>query len=589
MQIKRIIEGGNTFTLEQLQKSVIILPDVPDRYELYAKDELIRIVELACSVRLKHLSEKVSDVDSPLKIYIGKTKEFYNNKDINLEDLGHDGYVIRKAGEKVFICGPERGSFFGVYDFCGIVFSYRYYAIGEEQVNRDIRYIIPEMDIAERPDIEARSLGFFETFKIENRECFENANRLWLGRNSYSDWILSGHTYFTILPKENYFDKHRDWYSPDGNNLCLSSEEMLGEFVKNLKEIIKTTDGCYVMIGQEDNFGFCECDLCRENAKKYGGESGLMMRFSNAVAREIKKWQQEECPGRKITLVTFAYNRTAPPPVKSEGGEVVPFCDEVVAEDNLAVMVVPFSAVYSKDLFDEQNSKNRDNFIGWSKVSKKLFVWSYCVNFDFYMINFNNFEAIGKTYRIFKELGVKFIFDQGPYNSRTPCFDELRMYLQSKLLWDTQKDTWEIIEEFMDNYYKDIAPFMKAYLNMIISRWNIIEEIHGEGARSGGSLSSYWLRQSFWPKWFLDACMENFREARGVLESLRVKEWNKYLILRERLKKQEISIKYLLLSLYGYSFGCELATSIDDLHRECGHFGITHFNEGGLNNIIFNF
>ena len=88
------------------------------------------------------------------------------------------------------------------------------------------------------------------------------------------------------------------------------------------------------MIGQEDNFSFCDCPRCRAAVKKYGSESAVMMRFANKVARSVAAWTKENLPERDIRLVTFAYNKTSPPPVVYDEKEdsYRPASRDVVAE-----------------------------------------------------------------------------------------------------------------------------------------------------------------------------------------------------------------------------------------------------------------
>jgi hypothetical protein len=46
------------------------------------------------------------------------------------------------------------------------------------------------------------------------------------------------HNSFGIMPKEKYWDEHRNWYSTDGEQLCYSQEDMLDEMCENLKYYI---------------------------------------------------------------------------------------------------------------------------------------------------------------------------------------------------------------------------------------------------------------------------------------------------------------------------------------------------------------
>ena len=209
-------------------------------------------------------------------------------------------------------------------------------------------------------------------------------------------------------------------------------------------------------------------------------------------------------------------------------------------------------------------------------------MWDYCANFDNFLVEFNDYHVIGENYRFFRDNGVEFLFDQGPYNSRTPCFDELKIFLHSQLAWDSEQDTEKLIDEFLAAYYKTIAPQMRRYLDAMRARWHHISMRLGEDVRSGGMDSSYWLLPQFYPKDFLYDCMDIFTEARGALERIRIDEWDKYLVLRERLKKATISVRFLLIKIYGRYYGNELPAKIDGLRADMRAFGINETNEGNF-------
>lgn len=583
MVIKKTTEKTNTVLAERGKTAyTVVLPQEPTEYETFAAGELCWIFDMAAGVK----PEVVPENDLAAKdrrIFLGYTKALEKlGEKPTFETFSYDGYKIRTEGNDVYIFGFQRGTYFGVYEFCRIHFGYRYYAKTEIAIEKAESYPLYKTEVFEKPDIAARSLGFWSTFKFDSEENVKHTARLKLGRNLYSDWILSAHTYFLILPKEKYFAEHPDWYSPDGMNLCLTNEEMTAQFIENLKEIIAKTPGHYVMIGQEDNFGFCECERCKALVKETGSPAAVMMRFANKVAREIGAWLKETDPHRPLTLVTFAYNATSTPPVKKDGqGNLVPACDGVVAEDNLAVMVVPFSCVYSKEYTDKKyNLRTAENFEGWHVVAKNLHVWTYCTNFDNYLINFNNWGTMKKNYTILRDLGVSFIFDQGSHNSPTPCFEELRQFLQSQLLWNLDQSQEELTDEFFENYYKDIAPHMKHYWELIRSRWDFIEEALGEGARTGAGDSSCWNLREFWPKEFLTYCMSVLNDARAKLELLRAAEWDKYVLLRPRLTKDSLSVRSILLAVYGNDYGSELPRKIERFKADCKASGILVYNEG---------
>ena len=561
---------------------VLVLPDKPVSYEAKAAEEFNLLLRRATGAELPVVSDnEASGLER--RIFLGNVNEAKDfGVTLSYGQAGSDGFFIKSQGEELLIAGADRGTLFGVYGFFARALGYRYYAEGEWKIDGTDLLPFYEADIFEKPDIDARSFGYYDAYHLGFPNIEKNAERLRVARNNYSDWIMAGHTYFALVPKAKYEKEHPDWYSPDGANLCLTAEGLDETFSANVIEKIKETEGRYFMIGQEDNFSFCDCPRCRAAVKKYGSESAVMMRFANKVARSVAAWTKENLPERDIRLVTFAYNKTSPPPVVYDEKEdsYRPASRDVVAEKNLSVMFIPFGTVHNYPYTHEKNRSCAENFRGWSVCADSLFVWDYCANFDNFLVEFNDYGVIAENYRFFKKLGVEYLFDQGPYNTKTPCFDELKLFLHTNLAWDTEADAEALTDEFFAAYYKDISSQMRKYLDKMRERWNIISTLYGEDTRSGGMDSSYYLLPQFFPKDFLDDCMEIFSEARGVLEGMRLKDWDGYLILKRRLKQISISVRFLLVKIYGRYYGKELPVKLDRLRADMNECGIVKTNEG---------
>ncbi len=582
MRIREVFEKTQGWLVDEgKSRYTIVLPDEPDEYERKASEELNFLLSKATKVTLPVTNE--GRAPATYRIYLGKVAALADfNVDIRVKTAGSDGFYIQSRGEDLLIVGKQRGTLFGVYGFFERALHYRYYAEGEIKLDEVNSLPFYTADIFEKPDIDARSFGYYDTFHLEVPAVEKNCDRLRVGRNNYSDWVYAGHSYFTILPKAQYQAAYPDWYSPDGANLCLTAEGIVEEFTANVIKMVEKTSGRYFMIGQEDNFAFCNCERCQKAIAKHGGAGAVMMRFSNEVAKGVEAWLQKNQPERDLKLVTFAYNATATPPVRyDEGsGKFLPLDNEVVARDNLAVMFVPFGTLHNYPYEHSKNKKQYDGFMGWSACAKSIFVWDYCANFDNFLVEFHDYNVIQPNYDFFRRCNVEFLFDQGPYCTRTPCFDDLKLFLRANLAWDTAQSAERLTDEFMNAYYKEIAPYMQAYLRRMQERWEYIFQNLGEEMRSGGCDSSYYLLPEFFPKEFLDDCMELFRDARGALEKIRIDEWDKYVLLKQRLNKITLSVRFLLVKMYGRYYGKELAKKVDILRAEMTAAGIVKTNEG---------
>src|SRR6185295_3628352 len=118
------------------------------------------------------------------------------------------------------------------------------------------------------------------------------------------------------IPPDKYFEPHPDWFSEiggqrkaDGGQLCLTSEPMRRELVKNLTDRLRANPAATIAsVSQNDWQGNCQCDRCREIDRQEGSPAGSLLRFVNAVAAEI----EPDFP--RVAIDTLAYQYTRKPP-----------------------------------------------------------------------------------------------------------------------------------------------------------------------------------------------------------------------------------------------------------------------------------
>ena len=528
----------------------IVLSGRASETEKFAAKELATLFKESTGYILPVVGDEKANYD--VKAYyfsIGETSLFETLKKdpAFLNEETHpfgDNVRLFSKGNMIFFAGNGKGPILSVYEFFAMHFGYKYYARDEYSVDKRTELKVPVFDVEYHPDFPRRALGFFDTERDET-----HINRLKLCNTLYSGWIAFAHTYFKLLPKSKYYDKHPSWYSPDGKNLCLSNSEMKEEFVKAVEEKIENSSEELFMLGQEDTFEFCSCEKCRKKIAEYGGRSsGLTMEFTNDVAREVGAWLKEKRIERKVKFVAFAYKSTFEPPARYDDakGKYVPMKKAVKAEENVAVMIVPYIALYSASFIrGEMNKHIRDAMYGWQAVADDLMIWQYSTIFENYMIPFNNFRFVKENYGALRDMGVSFLYDEGPHNSRICSFDSLRQYVQSALLYGTDKTTEQLIDEFCSAYYGEAAPCMKYVLEMQTAR-----EYFNEGYYKkycGYSFDSFreLMDGKLWTKEYLDLLEEIFSKARKSIENSARKE-----ILADRIEKEYLSVTFFRLRLY---------------------------------------
>ncbi len=568
----------------------IVIPQTATATEKHAANELIRFIG--------HGLQAVPDCGEGLQsekaiISLGDTSVFREAK-IDLSAVKADGYLIRSFGKTVVIAAKRQsGILNGAYGFMRAVWGFKTYAPDEFGVSDAEQMTFGDINIVCSPDFIGRDVHFKET--MEGIYPFY-ASRMRLNgiRSVFTEeegegcvWCkhLWAHTQFRLLPKEKYFEKHPDWYSADGTTLCWTNDAARRELTENLKkEILAYPDAVFFSIAQEDGATRCECDACKASDAAYGGTSGTMMRFVNAVAKDIELWLKQTNPERAVYLVTFAYQNTLNPPVIEKDGEYTAIHPSVVAKENVVVRLAPLYNCFSHDIMTSPcNKQFRKALLGWHAVSKHMAVWSYCTGFGCYMLPFGNFETMQSVYRLYKKFGFIDVLDQGPSDTQGTNLAWLRIFLQAELLWNTDADFEGMIREFCEHFYRGAAPYMLQYIALIRNRYKEIEKELDEigesfHARPSTSFSMYWERGNYWPKKFVDEALRLIREAEEAAKE------EKDAVLREkllfRIKTESLTPRYMKINFYGYGEDKKKVEKwIEDYERDAAECGLTHYRE----------
>lgn len=554
----------------------IVMPSVPATKELVARDELVEFFRKSTGATLTVISDAGLTFNSDDKyISIGDT-EILTTSGVVLDSsvLGTDGYRIVNKGNTVIIAGTsEYGTLYGVYGFLNHEIGFETYAEDEIYYESVTELKLLQFDVTEVPDFEKRQLGYYE---VSKNMSYRDRMRVEVHGN---DWIYGSHSHFTIMPKATYYAAHRDWYSPDGTQLCLTNEDMRQEFVKNLKNIIAShPDKHYILLGEEDSNTFCDCDNCKAALELYGTPSGVDMVFVNKVARDIKAWLAETDPDRVLYIGTFAYLKTIPAPVvKKEDGTFELTHPDVKAEDNVFIYFAPLHANYSYGFLDkENNSETAESMLGWQAVCDTFCIWTYSANFFNYFTNFNNWGTQALQYQELKSVGGKVIFDMGTWDTGAPSFERLRTYLSAKLMWDTEADTKKLIADFMTNYYKDASEYMTKYYDLMRTYLEVIKEDFNMDATCYVNYNN----GKYWSKSYIDTCFDYFEKAIDSVSKYKDSDPTLYESLVKRIKMEKLSVLFVALQHYQQTYTtAEQKAMIDEFEEVAKANNVMYWHE----------
>lgn len=535
----------------------LIIPKTASEYEVFAAEELKEFLHTVSDVNAVIIEEHGRYLSKPF-ISVGATEFFEDVNGIDLlNEVGEDGYRIISSNDSAYICGGAgQGTIFGVYRFLKEFFNLKIYT--ETVYTYDFKpFNLSSRDIIEKPDIPMRALGIYPVH-LEKREPDMGSKRYCYRmrlRQIDEGWGINNHCYFRVLPPSKYRKDHPEWYSKNCKQLCLTNDSARAEYVKNMKEIILSTpeDSLY-MIGMEDTLEQCDCPKCKEIIDKYG-YSSLTLSFCNAVAKELNAWLKKEYPKRKVYFFTFAYVWAIEPPVKKCGKGYKLLDENLKIEENLGVLIAPLYTSTNYHWNDERAMEALttnyygkriplvDIFNGWRAVVNHIAVWSYNHNFSEYMAPMPMWNGLKENFNYFKELGAIHVFMEAGTDERCN-FSEMKIFVCSNLMWNTNLSQDDLIKEFMSVYFKGAEGELYEYFTDIHKHAEWLKETFNREmifVQFDDEPNKRLLEKRFFPKDVLLKWLDLFRKALSYRLDDQV---------IERVKLESLPVIFTLLYFY---------------------------------------
>ena len=441
----------------------VCLPAKPALTEKTAQEELDKYLR-QCVGRL------IVGKDEIKRICIGDTPQAVK-KGIVRKKLAEDSFVIQKQGSDLIINGGgTRGVLYGTYDFlenvCGVRFLTQLVTyvppkkvVKVKSVDKKFSFHFPMRDIfiAGKRQLPLDG-GRFAVARGLSRDGERPITAKFGGSYDYGPPYFC-HSYDRYIPAKKYLKTHPHYFSlingkryggMEKGQLCMTNPELQKFFLSLILDNIKKTTAQALKEGRavprvydissNDNGKFCRCKTCAPIAAKENN-SGLMLQFSNKIAREVKKHYPD------IKLQVFAYTACLRPP------------KTIVPDDNIIVRVCNTGS----DLIT--GAPSNPEFVktvnAWKKISKELYVWDYAKTFG---------DTDGLPFP--SEFGypavLKYYFDNGFkgqfWELEAPAFSdmwELKYYLLSKYIADPcRKDFGALMDDFCSKYYGEAGKYI---------------------------------------------------------------------------------------------------------------------------------
>ncbi len=392
---------------------------------------------------------------------------------------GGDGFRGFCSGGSFCLEGDgERGLLYAVYDFLERFVGWRFFAsrmqfrgvecgaymAPVEKVMHPARDIAEGTRYAEAPGIAFRD--FFGHAAADEDWCAKNRinGDLWRLKNT-PDYMggtesfasQGGHTFSELLPADVYYKEHPEYYSlVDGrrvadSQICFTNENVFREIVKNCGKILRRNPGAkYISVSQNDNSLWCTCEKC---AAAVGGVSRLLFDFVNRVASAL----ESEFPHVKIH--TFAYDDTARDVHQAfHRNVVVQYCLRSCRGHTLS------------DPGCKANAAIAGRLKMLSSRCRELFIYDY-LSSEAHILQFMpDIFRLRDNVRFLADCNVRGVYSEMDiFNQNSPCMEELRAYVYSKLMWNPYMSAQEYddhINEFLQGYYGKGWKHIRRYLEI---------------------------------------------------------------------------------------------------------------------------
>ena len=375
-----------------------------------------------------------------------------------------DGFAYYIYDKDIVIEAPnEQAAVYAVYDFLEQVCGCRYYTSTEEYVPFDANLTVQFSKVESDPVMAYREVYYRDYFNPE----FAEKHKMTASGAKNAVWGFWCHSFNTLMPAEEYFDKHPEYFAlyegkRVGKNAepCLSNPEVFDIMVNNLRKYMEEKPECrFWSVSQNDNNAYCRCEKCRAIDEAEGTPMGSVLNFVNKVA--------EQFPDKIISTLAYWYTRKPPKTIRPAKNVHIMLCN---IEANRGAPIET----------DERSLGSKEELLAWEQICDNISLWDYCIQFRNLVSPFPNLRVIPQNIRFFVEHNVKMLFSQSNREYEGE-FSALRGYLLAKCMWEPNVDAKAVIREFCEGYYGAAAAPIMTY----------IEEVHDAMEQAGGELSIF--------------------------------------------------------------------------------------------------
>ncbi|MBP3686115.1 MAG: DUF4838 domain-containing protein [Clostridia bacterium] len=425
-------------------------------------------VEITVARDLRRALKKLSGATFPIvrdnkravaqEICVGKT----NRKSFRFSGRNcGEFYRIASVGKTLFLVGGEdRGTMYAVNSFLELLGVRFFTADCEVYPYRETLVYEHRRDIYFKPIVEFRDTNWWMTESsawCERQKINAQDHRKLpiAGGKGYFGWFV--HTMGALAEMTPPFMNKQP---------CLTDEKVFQTVLKNVKQRFVDFPGNNIIsVSQNDGTSadaVCRCDKCREINEREGTLMGTTLYLANRVAEAIA----EEYPDVLVDTLSYNFTTVAPKYMMPRDNVVIRFVTAFCCIHHALEDAKPSPGAGS----EHKSVTFNENLARWQDMAKTLYMWYYTTSFSNCFTPLPNFEAFRKDMAYLTKNKVRGFFLQGN-NQLSGEFDELRVYLAAKLLWEPQMSRasyYRHMDEFLEGFYGKAAKHVRAYIDLMM-------------------------------------------------------------------------------------------------------------------------
>lgn len=415
-----------------LSDYTITLPTNPDTFEIKAAEVL------------KDYLQQISGVDLIIAKEAAEGKMIWIGQAAQLEE---NAVAYSVAEEQLSIQGGSpKSTLDAVYTFLERELNCRFYSPGVERIpNSPTIRLANSLQFEYTPPVTTRT--------VHSRLFYENpefANKLRVTTEAFPGYVPGArvHTFHRFVPAGIYYKEHPEYYALRNGKriptqLCLTNEYVF-EIVKDSVSALlaRHPEAGVISVSQDDNTQYCQCPNCEAIHAREEAPSGSMIHFVNRIAKVF--------PDKQISTLAYQYTRKAPKTIQPEPNVLITLCS---IECDRSAPIEDNCQDFTTDL------------IAWGKKTDNIRIWDYTTQFTNFLAPFPNLRTLRPNIDLFVQNNAKWIFEQ--HSNQPSELFELRSYLTAQLLWDPTASPEVIMNDFLEGYYQEAAPFIKDYITTL--------------------------------------------------------------------------------------------------------------------------